>query len=103
MFNNQTHYGSMAQGFMSKVYGWMCAGLAVTAAVSYYLSPEMNPLFLKAVMSNMWAILGLALAQFGILMYMSSQFLRLSYGAMGALFVLFCALQGIMLALILYV
>ena len=48
---HQGHYGSMAQGFMSKVYGWMCVGLAVTAAVSYYLSPEVNPQLMRALMS----------------------------------------------------
>ncbi len=103
MFNNQSHYGSMAQGFMSKVYGWMCVGLATTAAVSYYLSPEMNPALIKAVTSNMWMFFGLMVAQFGILMYMVSAYRSLSYSAMSALFVVFCALQGISLAPILYI
>lgn len=101
-YNNQGHYGSMAQGFMSKVYGWMCAGLAVTAAVSYYLSPEVNPQLMRALMSNWFVVLGLFFASIGIIMYMSYNFARLSYGAMGALFMVFCSLEGIALSPILY-
>ncbi|OGB86350.1 hypothetical protein A3J41_00775 [candidate division TM6 bacterium RIFCSPHIGHO2_12_FULL_38_8] len=103
MFNNQSHYGSMAQGFMSKVYGWMCAGLATTAAVSYYFSPEMNPALMKAVTSNFLILIGLFAVQFGILMYMTWSYARLSYATMSMLFIGFCALQGITLAPVLYI
>jgi uncharacterized protein len=103
MFNNQSQYGSMAQGFMSKVYGWMCVGMAVTAAVSYYFSPEMNPALMKALTSNFLVFIGLFLVQFGILMYMMSNYARLSYTTMAAMFVVFCALQGLTLSPILYV
>jgi FtsH-binding integral membrane protein len=103
MFDHQSNYGSMAQGFMSKVYGWMCAGLVTTAAVSYYFSPEMNPKFLMTVHQNFWAMIVLLIAQFGILMYMTTNYVRLSYTAMSVLFLTFCALQGFCLAPILYV
>jgi FtsH-binding integral membrane protein len=103
MFNNQRYSSSMAQGFMSKVYGWMCTGLATTAAVSYYLSPEVNPALLKTLMSNMFMVLGLFVVQMGLIMYMMWNYARLSYGAMSVMFMLFCALQGITLAPILYV
>lgn len=103
MFNNQSQYGSMAQGFMSKVYGWMCVGLATTASVMFYLAPEMNPAIVAKVSSNWLLLIGLFIVQFGILMYMMSHYARLSYTAMGAMFVAFCALQGVTLAPILYV
>lgn len=102
MFNNQSQYGSMAEGFMTKVYGWMCAALATTAAVSYYFSPEVNPVLFKAIMSNMAAVILLFVVQFGILMYMSWNYKNLSYGSMGIFFLVFAALQGIALAPILY-
>lgn len=102
MFQNQRYSSSISSGFMQKVYGWMCAGLAVTAAISYYLSPEVNPALFKSLMSNMFMLIGLFIAQFGIIMYMTWQYARLSYGAMAALFLGFCALQGISLAPILY-
>lgn len=103
MFNNQSHYGSMAQGFMSKVYGWMCVGLATTAAVSYYFSPDMNPVLMKAVISNFFILIALIAAQFGILMYMTWNYARLSYTSMAVAFIAFCALQGITLAPVLYI
>lgn len=102
MFNNQSHYGSMAQGFMSKVYGWMCVGLAVTASVMLYLAPEMNPGIVHMVNSNFLLIIGLFVVQFGILMYMMSNYARLSYTSMGVMFIVFCALQGITLAPVLF-
>lgn len=102
MFNNQSHYGSMAQGFMSKVYGWMCVGLATTAAVMFYLAPEMNSSVVQMVHSSLWLLIGLFVVQFGILMYMVSNYARLSYTTMGAMFVIFCALQGVTLAPVLF-
>lgn len=102
MFNNQRYSGSMAHGFMHKVYGWMCAGLATTAAISYYLSPEVNPVMFKALMSNMLLVIGLFIAQIGLIMYMSWNYARLSYAAMSVMFMAFCALQGVSLAPILY-
>ncbi|MBP9764804.1 Bax inhibitor-1/YccA family protein [Candidatus Babeliales bacterium] len=103
MFNNQRYSGSVAQGFMQKVYGWMCAGLAVTAAVSYYLSPEVNPVLFKSLMSNMFVVIALGLASFGLLMYMSMSHQTLNYSTMSLLFMVFCGLQGIFLAPVLYV
>ena len=102
MFHNQSQYGSMAQGFMSKVYGWMCVGLATTAAVSFYLSPEMHPELLQSVQSNIWLFIGLFVVQFGVLMYMVSNYARMSYTTMAVLFVAFCALQGVTLAPVLF-
>lgn len=100
---NQRYSDSTARGFMSKVYGWMCAGLGITAAISYYLSPEMNPMMLKALMSNWMLVIGLIVAQFGLLFYMMWNYAKLSYTAMSAMFVVFCALQGLALAPVLHV
>lgn len=103
MFNNQRYTGSVAHGFMHKVYGWMCAGLGATAAVSYYLSPDVNPVLLKSLVSNFFMVIGLFIVQMGIIMYMTWNYARLSYAAMSLLFMLFCLLQGITLAPVLYV
>lgn len=103
MFNNQRYTGSVAQGFMTKVYGWMCAGLGITAAISYYLSPDVNPMLLKSLTSNFLMVIGLFIVQIGIIMYMSWNYARLSYATMSVLFMTFCALQGITLAPILYI
>lgn len=98
MFNNQMQYGSLAQGFMTKVYGWMCVGLATTAAVSYYFSPEMNPELYRTIASNWLISIVLFAAQIGILMYTQANFKRLSVGQVAAGFLTFSALFGVSLA-----
>lgn len=103
MFQNQRYSNSISSGFMQKVYGWMCAGLAVTAAISYYLSPEINPALFKSIMHMPFAMFGLFAAQIGLILYMTWNAARLSYPVMGLLFMSFCALQGVSLAPILYV
>lgn len=103
MFNNQRYSSSISSKFMQKVYGWMAAGLALTSSVAYYLSPEINPVLFKSLMSNMFMMIGLLLGQFGLLIYMNVRFNSLSYATMGAIFLAFCALQGISLSPILYV
>ena len=96
-FHNRGYSNMMAEGFMSKVYGWMCAGLAMTAATSYYLL-EVNALLLRSLMSNWIAVICLLLASIGIIMFMSMSYARLSYTTLAILFMTFCALQGIALA-----
>lgn len=96
-YRNQGHYDSMAQGFMSKVYGWLCAGLAVTAAVSYYLSPDVNPAIYKSLVTSMPLLVGVLIASIGIMFYMSMNYENISYTTMGALFVVFSALEGVAL------
>lgn len=103
MFHNQRYSNSISSTFMQKVYGWMCVGLSVTAAISYYLSPEVNPVLFKALMSNMFMVFGLFIAQFALIYYMMSHYQRISFSAMALSFMTFCALQGISLAPLLYV
>ncbi len=103
MFQNQRYSNSISSGFMQKVYGWMCAGLGLTAIISYYLSPEVNPALFDSIKSNLLIFFGLFIVQFGIILYMTWNYARLSYGTMAFLFLAFCALQGISLAPLLYI
>ena len=96
-FNNRGYSSMMAEGFMSKVYGWMCAGLAVTASTSYYLL-EVNRPMLATLKSNFFPVLILMLAAVGIIMYMQYNMAKLSYSTMAVMFLSFCAIEGIALA-----
>ncbi|MCX5923002.1 MAG: Bax inhibitor-1/YccA family protein [Candidatus Dependentiae bacterium] len=96
-FNNRGYSSMMAEGFMSKVYGWMCAGLAVTASTSYYLL-EVNRPMLATLKSNFFPVLILMLAAVGIIMYMRYNMAKLSYSTMAVMFLSFCAIEGIALA-----
>lgn len=95
-YQNSGQYVSMAQGFMQKVYAWMFAGLTASAAVSYYLLS--NEELLRRIMSNFWGMMGLMVAMFGIILYMSSQFTKMSYPAVVGCYGLFTLIQGVFLA-----
>jgi len=99
-FNHDQSYASMSEGFMSKVYGWMTAGLCITASIAYYLSPAVNPL-LFATISNY--LLPLALLQFCLAMYFSYAWQRSSFTALAMMFVLYCALTGMTLSPLAYI
>jgi FtsH-binding integral membrane protein len=96
--NNQGHNAVMAEGFMSKVYGWMAGGLTLTALVSYMLSPYNNPkLFMLFFGQGFAPIMLLALVQFGIVFYFWSAWQKLSYNAMAFLYMTYSVLTGIIL------
>jgi FtsH-binding integral membrane protein len=97
--NYNNHYAVTSQGFMSKVYGWMTAGLAVTAGVAYYLSPTVNP---KLFMMLSPYILVLAFVQFGLGMYFSMSWKSLSYESLAICFVIYSGLMGVTLAPVAY-
>ncbi len=97
---NNNHYAVMAEGFMSKVYGWMAAGLCVTAGISYYLSPAVNPELFKAISGSLLIFM---LIQFGIAMFFSFAWKSLSYISLATLFVVYSGLMGITLSPIAYI
>lgn len=97
---NNNHYAVMAEGFMSKVYGWMSAGLCVTAGMAYYLSPAVNPQLFKAISGYTFVFL---LLQFGLSMYFAAAWRSLNYTTLATIFVVYSGLMGISLAPIFYI
>lgn len=104
MYNYNNNYHStqpMARGFMPKVFGWMMAGLGITAGVSYLCSPEVNPaLFMKIVTGPIWL---LAIVQFGLVMFYSARWQELSPAAGATIFATYSALNGLLLAPLAYI
>lgn len=95
--NNQ--YMVMAEGFMSRVYAWMTAGLCVTASVAYYLSPTVNhDLFMQLTPY----IMVFGLFQLGIVFYFSMAWKSLSSTSLAALFLVYSALMGVTLSPLAY-
>ena len=98
-YQNQNQYVSVEHGFMSKVYSWLCAGLAVSAGVSYYI---MNtPELLHKMNSSFGLMIGLMVVMFGLIFYISFRFATMSYASIVFCFGLFTVIQGIFLAPIL--
>lgn len=85
--------------FMSAVYGWMTAGLLVTAGVAAYVAS--SPSLLQLVFGTRFAFLGLIVAEFGLVIWISARAGRLSGTFAGALFTLYAALNGVTLSTIL--
>lgn len=99
-FNQNQSYVSMAQGFMSKVYGWMTAGLCLTATIAYYLSPAVNPGLFMAMSQY---LIFFALIQFGLAMYFSFAWQRSSFTTLATIFIVYCCLTGLILAPLAYI
>jgi FtsH-binding integral membrane protein len=84
--------------FLRKVYGWMCAGLGVTAFVAFTVAA--SPAMVRAIASNQ-LLFGLILAELGLVFYLSARASRLAPNTAMGLFVLYAALNGVTLSLVL--
>src|SRR5271154_1969860 len=91
-----TNQALTAQNVMNKVYAWMCAGLLVTAAVSYglLLSPEL----FKSIFSTSWHLYAIFALQLGLVIYISAFINQINYGTAAIAFMLYSALMGLSLA-----
>jgi FtsH-binding integral membrane protein len=87
--------------FMRGVYGWMCGGLAITAATAWLVSG--SPTLMAAIFGNRMVFWILALAQLGIVIALSARVERMASGTASMLFVLYSALTGVTLSVILLV
>ncbi|HVP66963.1 MAG TPA: Bax inhibitor-1/YccA family protein [Anaeromyxobacteraceae bacterium] len=85
--------------FMAAVYRWMTLGLLVTAGVAWYVAS--TPAALQLVFGTRFVFWGLVLAQFGLVIALSAAVTRLSAGAAGGLFLLYSALNGVTLSVVL--
>jgi uncharacterized protein len=99
-----TWSGTMAEqarisAFLTRVYGWMFAGLAITAAVAFLVAT--TPAFAQAVWGNRAVFWILALAEIGLVVYLSARINSLEATTAGLLFSLYSALNGVTLSIVL--
>ena len=85
--------------FLRGVYGWMCGGLAITAATAWLIAS--SPAIATAIISNPFLFWGLAIAQLAIVFTLSARVDRMAGGTASALFVVYSALTGVTLSFIL--
>src|SRR5512136_2556983 len=85
--------------FMAAVYRWMTFGLLVTAGVAFYVAS--TPEALQLIFGNRMVFWGLIIAQFGLVIALSAAVNKLSAGVAGALFLLYSALTGATLSVVL--
>ena len=84
--------------FIASVYRWMTLGLLVTTGVAWVTA---DALVSGAVPFNKWIFYGLMLAEFGLVIAISAMVQRLSAAAAGGLFLLYSALNGATLSIVL--
>ena len=85
--------------FLRSVYGWMCAGLGVTALVAFYVAQ--SPSLIRTIAGNPVFYWGLMIAQLGLVFFLSARVDKIAAGTASLLFVLYSALTGVTFAFIL--
>jgi len=85
--------------FLTKVYGWMCIGLGITAVIAYLVAS--SPTLVRALTGNQLVFFGLVLAELGLVFFLSARVQSLEPGTAAGLFVGYAALNGVTLSVIL--
>ncbi|HEY4909923.1 MAG TPA: Bax inhibitor-1/YccA family protein [Methylomirabilota bacterium] len=98
-FPTSTAAAERVTAFLRAVYGWMFVGLAITAFVAYTIAG--SPALIGALVSNHFLFLGLFLAQLGVVFFLSARVNRLAPGTATLLFIIYSALTGVTLSVIL--
>jgi len=86
-------------GFLRGVYGWMCAGLAITALTAWVVAG--TPAVVYALAGNRLMFWAVIIAQFGIVLALSARVQRLAPGTASLLFVVYSILTGVTLSFVL--
>ena len=90
--NSYTMPGT-AREFMYKVYGWMSAALAVTAAVAYYIGT--TPAIYTQLFQSPFLLIGIVIAQIGLVLFLSWKIMSLSYPEAVTAFMTYALLVGV--------
>src|SRR5262245_12673073 len=85
--------------FLRSVYGWMFAGLAITALVAF--SVAQSQALVVAIARNPIAFWGLMIAQLGLVFFLSARVDKLAAGTAAFLFITYSALTGVTFSFIL--
>jgi len=85
--------------FLRSVYGWMCAGLAITALVAFFVAS--TPGLAYTLVRTPFLMMGLVIAQLGLVFALSLRVQKMASGTASALFILYSALTGVTMSLIL--
>ena len=90
--------GELVTAFLRKVYGWMFVGLGITATVA--LGVASSPGFVQAFVQNKILFYGLMFGELGLVFFLSARVNKLAPATAGGLFLLYSALNGVLLSFI---
>ena len=85
--------------FLRGVYGWMAAGLAITAVTAFLVAA--TPALVYAIATNRLLFWGIIIAQLGIVFGLSARAQHLAPATASLLFIVYSALTGLTMSVIL--
>ena len=85
--------------FLRSVYGWMCAGLGITAFVAFLVAQSQT--LIVTIARNPFLYWGLMIAQLGIVFFLSARVEKIAAGTASLLFIVYSALTGLTFSFIL--
>lgn len=87
--------------FLSRVYGWMFAGLLVTAVTAFTVAA--SPGLIEMLILNRMVFWASIIGQFGLVIYLSARVEKVAPTTAAGLFILYSALMGITASVILLI
>jgi len=87
--------------FIHQVYGWMCAGLVISALVAYWVA--ITPAVATVILGNSIIFYGLLIAELVAVLFIASMVHKISSTISSIIFILYSALNGLTLSVIFFV
>jgi FtsH-binding integral membrane protein len=84
------------RAFFNRVYGWMAGGLALTAAIAWFVGN--NQAIQQVIFGNSLVFILLIVAEFGLVIGLSRAIARMSPQTAGLLFLTYAAVNGLVLS-----
>lgn len=98
-FPSETAVQERVSSFLRGVYGWMCGGLAVTAAVAWAVAS--SEAAVQTLVQNQILFFGILIVELGLVVYLSARVDKLAASTASILFLVYSALNGVTFAMIL--
>jgi FtsH-binding integral membrane protein len=86
------------RAFVTRVYGWMSAGLALTGVIAYAVAGSEE--LVRAIVLNRWVFWGLLLAELALVWILSAAIQKMSMAVASAMFLAYAVLNGLTLSVI---
>jgi len=82
--------------FITKVYGWMSIGLALTGTVAYFVAS--SPILLQMIFGNRLVFWGLVIGELLMVGYLAAAVTRMSAATATLVYMLYAVLNGVTLS-----
>lgn len=102
-YSTSPEYIDMTTAFpklMRSVYGWMCAGLAITALAA--LTVAKTPELIFAIMQNSILIWGLLLGEIGLVIFLSARIHKMSFATASFCYAAYALLNGVTMSFLFF-